>query len=433
MLLNRLELKRVLKELAVSVEKKDQSLITSNVFFEDTGAGVTLTTCDGETYTEIAIATDEAISFDVNFKELKKFVDGLKGDTVEFAINDLNKIVAVSGNNAIMLDQHSVNNEDMERYTFEVVNGTKYDQEIIVNDAVFGAIDSNNPKFELNGLLVDFRNGMIVGCDTRRLAYSSIEAMDCDSIIIPKQGLKKGSVISDMHYGKCERGYESVNYKLDGITKRSRLINGKYPEYERIIPKNTNFSIKINGADLKENLSKFGDTELIFKNNVVTATDIESNNSVYLPCDYPSDVSFAMTIQMKYILDAVEDNRIEILINERNLPMIVKNLDSCNDTVVMPITGGEPKVNDEGKTRIEDTQNYSKIMDGLKLSVVEFEYSTPAKKKPAKRVNKDAIIAKQALEIAELKKQLASYENDKSIVKNKVFKDTLSKCKKAVA
>lgn len=412
MLLNRIELKSGLKELGASVEKIDQSLMGSYVFCEVTSIGVSLATCDGSFYTEIPLIADNSISFDVNFKELKKFVDAAKGDTIEVTIIE-DVVKFISGDSSIVLSQYSVNNEDMTHYEHNIINGENYHHDIIINDAVYAAVDTTNPKFELNGLMVDFRSGFIASTDTRRLSLSKIEVVDLDSIIIPKQALKKGAIMSDIYFDSM-----NLHYTLDGIKKRSKLIQGAYPEYKRIVPITNKINIAINGLEFKDKLKGMGDCNFEFLNNVLTIKSHENNTKISLPCDFPCSTHFAMDINSKYILESIEDNKMELCINSSHLPITLKNLDSGNNTVIMPF------VMDKG-----DKHDYDTILDELKISIVEFSYSEITKKK-IKRVNKDAIIKKLELEIRELKNKLSDYENDKNIVKNKIFRDTLNKCKK---
>ena len=55
------------------------------------------------------------------------------------------------------------------------------------------AIDTNNPKFELNGALINIKNDStdLVGTDTRRLAIATIESSNEQelSLIVPKKAI----------------------------------------------------------------------------------------------------------------------------------------------------------------------------------------------------------------------------------------------------
>lgn len=416
MLLNRIELKAALRELAASVEKQDQTLIFSNVFFETTETGVKLITCDGGAVTEIDFNVDNPIEFDVNFKALKAFVDGLKSDTVEFAIRD-NKVVVVSGSSATLLDQHELIKQDFDEYEKVLKNSEEYKHEIVVSDTIFAAIDKFNPKFELNGMLVDFEKGMIVATDTRRLTYIEIEKMASDrkQIIIPKGSLKKGSTISNLHFDD-----RYAHYTLDGIKKKTSLINGRFPDFERIIPKDDPIiKIEINGLEAKEKLKKMGDCEMKFENDLLTVTSLDNGTSVFMPCAFPSAVPFIMNINTLYVLEAIMDNMIEININSSHLPIKITSVGSKVNTIVMPITLTESDLNKHDEIKKELLDNKS-----------SFEYEVAAKKS-TKRVNKDAIINALQKENDELKAKLAAYESDSSMVKSKVFKDIANKCKGA--
>lgn len=416
MLLKRIELKAALNKLAASVEKDDQSIIFSNIFFEAADTGVKLITCDSEVVTEIEFEVHNPVAFDVKFKILKAFVDNAKDDDIEFAIRD-NKVVVVSGSSATLLEQHELNKKDFDRYEMEITDGETYSSDIVVNDALFAAIDKHNPKFELNGLLIDFEKGMIVSTDTRRLSYAGIDKMDSvnKQIIIPKKSLKKGSVISSLHFDD-----RYAHYMLDGIKKKTCLIQGKYPDFERIIPKDAaGMVIKVNGLEVKEKLKKMGDCSLKFENNVLLVTSLDNGTSIFMPCDFASTTPFVMNINTLYLMEAILDNTVEIKVNSSHLPFTIVSVGSNMSTIVMPITLTEGDLN-----------NHEEIRQELRDNVSSFKYEVAAKK-PTKRVNKDAIIKALTKENEELRAKLAAYESDSSVVKSKVFKDIAKKCKGA--
>ncbi len=399
MKLDRLELKIALKELYSSVERKDQSQITSYVFCESTDTGIKLITTDSEVYTEISIVVDSGLNFDVNFKDLKKFVDSLKSDTIEISIEEAG-VKFVSNDRSIILSQYEINEEDLTKYdlinNFEIIQPIVYNHDIKLNESVFNAIDTYNPKFELNGLLVDFRAGKVVSTDTWRLAIDNIESLDIDSIIIPKKSLKKNSVISDIKIGD-----HTLHYTLDGIKKMSKLINGRYPDYERIVPQNNILEIKINGLELKDKLKGMKDSEMTFMDNILTIKSLENNTKISLPCDFPSNIGFTMDINTSYLYESITDNRIEIYINSFSLPITLKNIDSDNIIVIMPIV-----INHDA----DDSKRVKLINEIISENNSTFPYSEV--KKQAKRVNKDAIIAELKREIETLKSQNKSSNDD---------------------
>ena len=104
---------------------------------------------------------------------------------------------------------------------------------------ILPCIDSNNPKFELNGALLDIKQNYIniVGTDTKRLAVFKFanEASNEFSLIIPKKAINE---IQKLFFDKIEIYYdENVLIAQAKILSFHKTDNGKFPDYERVIPK----------------------------------------------------------------------------------------------------------------------------------------------------------------------------------------------------
>jgi len=420
MILGTMELKKALKELAASVEKKDQSQMAAYLFFEKTDSGVKLITCNGETYTEVEFDATASISFDVNFKEFKKFIDAAKGDHVEFILNiDVaGKVKIVSENGSIVMDYYIAKDSDIERVNldFDSDDIVSYDGEILVDTAIYDTIDKNNPKFELNGLYVSFKDGQIASTDTRRLAISKIDAADIGDIIIPKDALKKGSVLTDL---KISDKDHIAHFKLDGIQKRSRLIYGRYPDVNRIVPLGNKFTVMANGLKLQDTLKGYEEIEITMHDGLMEIKSLENGAKTSIECSYSAKVPFKFAINAKYISDAIIENKIEMHFNGNNVPIMLINKSNGAKTIIMPII-----LNHSG----DDHHRYDEISFSMNENRSSFEYSEAKPK--AKRVNKDAIIKSKDAEIAELKAEIDALkaELEKFHIANAaVKKDTLSK------
>ncbi len=121
------------------------------------------------------------------------------------------------------------------------------------------AIDTNNPKYELNGTLIDIRANHInfVATDTRRLAIASLEqnSNSDKAIIVPKKAI---SEIQKLFFDEMEIFYDEniLIIKSRNFTFFTNLINGKYPDYQRIIPKEHKYELILNRNEMIEKLKQ---------------------------------------------------------------------------------------------------------------------------------------------------------------------------------
>ncbi|MCK4442084.1 MAG: DNA polymerase III subunit beta [Sulfurovaceae bacterium] len=209
------------------------------------------------------------------------------------------------------------------------------------------AIDNNNPKFELNGSLINIQKNItqLVGTDTRRLAVESIanKSQNQISIIIPKKAIIE---IQKLFIEQIEIYYDETNLIIlnNNYFFFTRLINGNYPDYQRIIPKDIKYSITLPKKDMINSIKMitaisqeikitFTKSSIIF--NSLAPDNIKAKTELIIST--PLD-NFELNVNSRYLLDfilQVEDNQFEILLNEPTLPFVLKEKKFI--TVIMPI------------------------------------------------------------------------------------------------
>ena len=209
------------------------------------------------------------------------------------------------------------------------------------------AIDNNNPKFELNGALIDIQENItqLVGTDTRRLAVASIENRSENqlSIIIPKKAIIE---IQKLFIDQIEIYYDETNLIIvnSNYLFFTRLINGNYPNYQRIIPKETKYSITLPKTEMINSIKMITaisqEIKIIFNQNSIIFNSLAPDNiqaKTELVISTPLD-NFELNVNSRYLLDfisQVESDEFEILLNEPTLPFVLKEKKFI--TVIMPI------------------------------------------------------------------------------------------------
>ena len=349
--------KNILDNILIStnpfLEKKDMSNITSHIYIEVKDKFLLIKSTDQEI--GLKITTNEIVDFSigkgtVNGSNLLDIIKRLQNQIIKFEIID-NNIIIKQNRSKYKLPMYNADeypsfpNEELENKLD--INSLNLMESI---KKITPAIDNNNPRYELNGTLIDIKNSKInfVATDTRRLAISNLENISNkeSKIIIPKKAIIE---IQKLFFDKMKISYNNTyliikNEKIQFFTK---LINGKYPEYERIIPNSTKYNIKIpkdifiESIKLVTSLSK--NVKITFNKNSILFESIDSNSESKTKIDIDLEIEenkeFMMATNSKHILDFLntsKNEKIDFGYNDFNLPFVLK--DNRFLTIIMPIT-----------------------------------------------------------------------------------------------
>ena len=210
------------------------------------------------------------------------------------------------------------------------------------------AIDINNPKYELNGALLNIKENEIdiVGTDTRRLAVGKIESNNDQtlSMIIPKKAIIE---IQKLFFDQIEIFYNETKLivKTTDHYFFTHLINGKYPDYERIVPKNLKHTLNLPKSKIVESIKQITtisqEIQVIFENNSIIFKSLgEENSEAKTEIEFKTGFKeeFVLKVDSKHLLDFlshIDTEEFNLGLNEPNLPFVVQS--SNFYTVIMPI------------------------------------------------------------------------------------------------
>lgn len=126
-------------------------------------------------------------------------------------------------------------------------------------DRVKHAAASNDIRYYLNGLLIEQNGSSIttIGTDGHRLAVSSTDA-ECGSgsFILPNGAVAELAKLLDGGPVFMAVGDRTVSFDLGRIHLISKLIDGKFPDYNRVIPASNPHSALIDKQDFLSALSQ---------------------------------------------------------------------------------------------------------------------------------------------------------------------------------
>ena len=344
-------IENILIQAGPFLEKKDTSQITSHVFISASNSLLTLKATDYEigyfvNTNNVNIAQDGSTT--ANGKKLLDIIRILKDGNINLEVKgDMLYISQAHSNFKLPTFSHQ---EFPEFPSYEGKSSIAIDSYLLIESLkkITPAIDTNNPKFELNGALIDIQPDKInfASTDTRRLAVVNIPNTTTNelSIILPKKAIVE---IQKLFFNDIELYYDETNLIIhsDQYTFFTKLINGKFPEYSRIIPKETVNNLLLPKAIMIDSIKQITtistDVKITFLNDTITFESLSDDNieaKTEISFGTGFTEAFTIAINSKYLLDflnSINNSEFNIGLNEGNLPFILS--DENFKTVVMPI------------------------------------------------------------------------------------------------
>jgi DNA polymerase-3 subunit beta len=348
--INKSIFENILSDMQSFLDKKDISQITSHIYLESNQNQLIIKATDYEIglKTEITNTTiDTNGNATVNGKKILEIIKRLKDDNINIHTETNNLII--TQNQAVfrlpMFEASEFPNfpsiENKPKIEIDSINLIQSFRKIIPT------IDTNNAKVELNGAYLDIKptNINIVATDTKRLSLINLENNSTESLslIIPKRAIAEIQKIFsekiDIYYDEVHLIIKSQNYEF--FTKQ---INGKFPDYERIIPKSSQFTLELPKAIIIDSIklinSISNNIKIIFNKNSIGFESIsEENSEAKTEIEYNTNIdNFEFAVNSRYLLDflsSIDEANFTISLNEPNLPFVVKS--NSFETIIMPI------------------------------------------------------------------------------------------------
>ena len=319
------------------VEKRQTLPILANVLFEVDESTLRLTATDLES----EISTISTIS---NFKSGGKTTAPAKklselcrlfkdGDEIHFFLDGDNLRIETSSGKYNLSTLPSENFPVFEKEDGgNVVNIKGPNLKSLIYKTSF-AMGNQDWRHYLNGLYLSIEDSIItsVATDAHRLALAKTPLNEgvSDQVtgIVPRKSINEiGKIVSDNNDNiLIQLTPNSINVSVSGTTFSSKLIEGKFPDYEQVIPTGDSSTLLINKKDLSESLSrvsvlsseKFRGVRMITSDNLI---NISANNpekeqaEESIACTYAGesiDIAFNVNY-IQEILSCIDDENVEI-------------------------------------------------------------------------------------------------------------------------
>ena len=344
-------LENILVHVQPFLEKKDTSQITSHILIEARNNLLSVKATDYEIGLNVTITdveVQEVGNVTANGKKLLDIVRILKDQHI--VIETHHDILHITQNSSKFKLPTFASNEFPPFPSFEGEANITIGAQTLISSLkkITPATDSNNPKFELNGSLIDIKSEKInfVATDTRRLAVVEVENDSARelAIIVPKKAVVE---IQKLFFDDIEILYNETHLIVKSAHYNffTKLINGKFPDYTRIIPKECKYSIELPKNEfimaMKQIRTTSNDMKITFLPQTIvfeslSDENIEAKTEIALANDIPEE--FTLAANSTYILDflaQIQSQNFNIDLNEQNLPFVLR--EGNFKTIVMPI------------------------------------------------------------------------------------------------
>ncbi len=343
------------------VERRQTMPILSNVLLivADGQLAVTATDLEVELVAQVEVDAETGGEITVSGRKLLDICKALPEGS------DIN--ISLSGEKlSIRAGRSKFNLATLPAAEFPVVEDIKAGQTISVGQKVLArliekthfSMAQQDVRYYLNGMLLETGGQHLraVATDGHRLALCQVELdgadMEEQQVIVPRKGvLELQRLMSGEGDLNIELGANHVRIQLEGIRFTSKLIDGRFPEYERVIPKESSNELKADRNAFRSALQrtailsneKYRGIRLIIRDSGVI---LQAHNPEQEEAEEELEVEYSgedieIGFNVNYLLDAlgaVEGDDVTLSVQDSNSSCLIRQPGDEDTTfVVMPM------------------------------------------------------------------------------------------------
>jgi DNA polymerase-3 subunit beta len=213
-------------------------------------------------------------------------------------------------------------------------------------------------RYYLNGMLLEIDGAMLraVATDGHRLALCEAaletKAKTSQQVIVPRKGvLELQRVLTDEGTAAVAIGTNHVRAQIGDVRFTSKLIDGRFPEYSRVIPAAPGAAIRADRDVLRQALQrtailsneKYRGIRINVRNNAIT---LQAHNPEQEEAEEEIEVSYSgdeleVGFNVNYLLDAlsaIDGQEVELGLTDSNSSCLVRSPgNSSARYVIMPM------------------------------------------------------------------------------------------------
>ena len=366
--LNQQDLQKSLNYCQGVIEKRSTLRILSNVLLDASNSMLTITATDldlifihhisnVEISEEGKTTTSSSIMYDIvrKFSAGKKIIFSSVGDNkihLGSEKSDFN-LNCISSSEFPLMDENFNKNEFLinSKNLLKLLNKCKF------------SVSNDETRHYLSGIF--FHQTQIedkyfltaVATDSHRMSISKVrlkDKIDFEPIILPKKTIFQLCSLLEDYEGdvKISNIKSKIKFELNNSILISKLIDGKFPNYVQVIPKENQKKLQVDlksfldsvdrvasvSLDKKDGV-KFSLTKDILNLSVNNTNSGDGKESLNVKFDHDLDISF----NSRYLIDIasqLDSDQIEIYFKDTGSPALIKDPGDFDSIyVVMPMKG----------------------------------------------------------------------------------------------
>ena len=365
---NQQDLQQALNYCQGVIEKRNTLPILSNILLEANESKLTITATDldlifihqlnnVEILEEGKTTTTSAIMYDI----IRKFSSGTK---INLSLTNVSKLQVESQKsifnlNCISATEFPLTDENFNQNEFVIKSKQLLK---LLNKCKF-SVSNDETRHYLSGIFfhqnqVEDQNFLTAAAtDSHRMSISKIrldQKIEFEPIILPKKTIFQLCSLLESYDGdvKISNIKSKIKFELNNSMLISKLIDGKFPNYIQVIPKNNQKKLEINLKLFLNSVDRVASVSLDKKDGVKfnltkDTLDLSVNNTnsgdgketLNVKFDHELEISF----NSRYLIDVasqLDGERIEIFFNDTGSPALIKDPGDFDSIfVVMPMKG----------------------------------------------------------------------------------------------
>ena len=351
-----------LQQVIGAVERRQTLPILGNVLLKSTGGDVSLSATDLEIEVIATVDAQSESDFQTTIPA-RKLLDICKAlpDSSEIKLTiDENRVTLVAGKSRFTMSSLPANDfPTLDEVT--VTASFTVPQQALKDllDQTSFAMAQQDVRYYLNGILMEVDNQQmkLVATDGHRLAMSTWKTEtgldDERQVIIPRKAVME---IARLLSGgetdvEVSLSQNHIRIQTGGIVFTSKLIDGKFPDYNRVIPVDGNKTMEVDRDLLKQAMSRISilSNEKYRGIRLVLDTDnllIQANNpdqeeaEEEVAVSYPEsalEIGFNVTYLID-VLNVLESEKVQLKFKDSNSSCIIQSSEGSGSLyVVMPM------------------------------------------------------------------------------------------------
>ena len=265
--INRENLLTPLQQVIGAVERRQTLPILGNVLLKSRSGNISLTATDLEIemVSSVECSSPEDFQTTLPARKLLDICKALSDDSdIEFGIEE-NRVSLKSGRSRFTLASLPAKDfpgldDIVEQHSFSIKQA---DFKVLLDKTSF-AMAQQDVRYYLNGILMEISDGKVkmVATDGHRLALSEINIdislNDGKQIIIPRKAALELSRLLESSDSPANiiLSQNHIRVETGKLVFTSKLIDGKFPDYNRVIPVDGNKILKVNRESLKRSMNR---------------------------------------------------------------------------------------------------------------------------------------------------------------------------------